>query len=576
MKKALYLSAATALLFAVIFAGCGVQEISQDYATISAPKNLKATAQPGFNLITWEASKDAEGGYEVYRKDAVTGEVKNITPTGKLYVADKVGLENELVGGRKYTYRVISKSGGDLPLRNGEASVDVTATIPAQGDASVVAAPAATDISFTPTSDGTQLEVTWLGNENFSYSASYAYNDGTPGTAPFEFTGSVTGTSLKRLSFPLVGGPTTVKITAQWDRDDYYKSAEASKTETVVSSILPDVSSFSVTTAESGIYTIQWNAITGATGYDIWKAEILNNPVSGGGNLTGMTLGAWASIATASATIDGSQYTLVESGVDVSKSYLYGIIAKNTDAKSSLKTVSTTAILSPSLSITSFNITQLSDANGKPQLKIEVNVANGETVTKLERAEAVYESTTASTPKSVGAYTSLAVGASANGNYVWLDKPAIRASYVYKMTITKNGLSKDILDSYKSGAYTPFLGNSITLTASAATVPANYSSMSIKFSNYSSYRDDIKADIWQMETDASGNPIDAATQWVKIAPDVTYATLSSTAGYIQSGLAPAKYYKYRVELTSTEGNVTKTLFNTIATTSAAHPSIAQP
>ncbi|MDR1218796.1 MAG: hypothetical protein LBK73_04215 [Treponema sp.] len=576
MKKALYLSAATALLFAMIFAGCGVQEISQDYATISAPKNLKATAQPGFNLITWEASKDAEGGYEVYRKDAVTGEVKKIAPTGTLYVADKAGLENELVGGRKYTYRVISKSGGDLPLRNGEASVDVTATIPAQGDASVVAAaaPAATDIAFTPSSDGTQLEVTWPGNENLSYSASYAYNDGTAGTAPFEFTGSVTGTSLKRLSFPLVGGPTTVKITARWDRDDYYKSAEASKTDTFVSSILPEVNNFAVANAESGIYTITWNAVTGATGYDIWKAEILNNPVSG--NLSGMTLGAWGSIATASATKDGNTYTLVESGVDVSKPYLYGIIAKNTDAKSSLKTVSTTAIFSPSLSISYFNLTQLSDANGKPQLKIEVNVAGGETVTNLERAEAVYESASSANPKSVGAYTPLTVGASANGNYVWLDQPAIRASYAYKMTIQKNGLSKDIVGYYNTNAYTPFLGNSITLTASAATVPANYSSMSIKFSNYYGYRDDINADIWQMETDMSGNPITAATQWEKIATGVTYATLSSTVGYIKSGLTPSKYYKYRVELTSTENGVPKTLFNTIATTSPQHPSIAQP
>jgi hypothetical protein len=572
MKKALYLSVAAVSLFAMIFAGCdGSQDIFQekDYAAISAPQNLKATAQPGLNVITWDVVKDAKSGYEVTRKDAVTGEVKTLAATTP-YLADKVGFANQLVDGRKYTYTVVAKSGSEL--RNGSASVDVTAAIPARGDATVVAAP--TDIAFKPfANEGKdQLEVTWTGDANLSYSAYYVYSDGT---VPLVYERWVTeGTSLKRQTIPFVGGDTSVKIVAKWDGAEYYKSAEASQTFSGTGSILPNVSNFSVTPDSNGIYTLLWNAVDSATGYDIWRAEFISgsltenwNDNEEGGYIPswgGATLGDWQSIDATSAKKNGISFTLTESGVDTSKRYIYGIIAKNSEAKSPLATDTTNAITqSIATTFSSTNIVETKDADGKPQLTIGVDVADGETVV-LARATV----TIAGGIPSVGAYTAVTGGTSAGAHYTWIDKPAIRDSYNYKLTVTKGGISKDIVVYKDNGSYKSSLENYISVSTQAA--PANVYSIRISLSGSLAYTDDLKADIYQAESNSNGAPVNP-TGWEKIttAPQ-TYETLSSD-GFIKSGLTVGAYYVYRVVLTSTE-NTGKT-FNVTSQSTAVQPSV---
>ncbi|MDR0707319.1 MAG: fibronectin type III domain-containing protein [Treponema sp.] len=140
MKKAFYLSVATVLLFAVIFAGCDsgglTQEIEnkQTFPALPAPQNLKAVVKPGAIVIGWNVVGDA-AGYAVYRKDAETHVSKRVGDLGadQTHYQDKVGYSNQLVDKRTYTYTVVAKGrdvGADYLLLNGSASIDATANIP--------------------------------------------------------------------------------------------------------------------------------------------------------------------------------------------------------------------------------------------------------------------------------------------------------------------------------------------------------------------------------------------------------------------------------------------------------------
>ncbi|MDR1220984.1 MAG: hypothetical protein LBK73_15440 [Treponema sp.] len=589
MKKALYLSVATALLFAMILAGCdGAQDIFQerDYAAIPGPKNLKATPLRGINVISWDVEKDARAGYTVVRKDTVTGEPRTFTTSqSQPYYVDRVGFDNLLVDKRKYTYTVVANSGTDLNLRNGSSSVDVTATIPLRTDADVVAAPEEADIEFAPTADGKRLAVIWNAKEYIGYSAFYTIGDGT---VPFTITDTEQTSEgnvslLKRQTVPLVGGKTTVKITAKWDSNDYYASDEVSKSYDGTTTLLPNVASydynfgdpkgFYVEQTASNIYTIKWDAINGATdggaGYDIWKAEVKSGDSPSSLADGTLTLGDWTPVATTSASKNGNTYTLIEniSGEDTSKTYIYGIIAKNSAAKSSSLTTYIVYAITQSIAttFTSANIVETKDADGKPQLTINVDVADGEAVT-LARATV----TIADGIPSVGAYTAVTGGTSVGARYTWIDKPAIRDSYNYKLTVTKGGVSKDIVVEKNNGSYTSSLESYITVSTQAA--PANVYSIKISLSGSLAYTDDLKADIYQAESNSNGVPVNP-TGWEKIttAAPQTYETLS-TDGFIKSSLTVGAYYVYRVVLTSTE-NTGKT-FNVTSQSSAVRPSVA--
>ncbi|MDR1220978.1 MAG: hypothetical protein LBK73_15410 [Treponema sp.] len=570
MKKALYLSVAAVSLFAMIFAGCdgGSQVISNDYEPISAPKNLKATAQPGINVITWDVVKDAKDGYEVTRKDTVTGEVKTFAPTTPYY-ADKVGFTNPLVNERKYTYTVVAKSGSDL--RNGEATTDVTAVIPGRDAADVVAAPV--DIAFKPIVYGGQdkLEVTWTGDANLNYSVYYVYSDGT---VPLVYNlYPIEGTSLKRQTIPFMGGDTTVKITVKWDEQEYYKSAEGSKTFTGTGSRLPGAYDFKVTPAATGIYTLTWTAIDGADAYDIWRAELISGSIEftewkegvkfDGYEAAwpGATLGEWKSIDTASKKKDGNVYTLTDSVDDTSKRYIYGIVAKNTEseAKSGLATKITDAIVQNiATTFSTSNIVQTKDAAGNPYLTINVDAQNGETLI-LERAEAVYATADATEPESIGAYTAVSGGTNAGTSYTWVDTPAIRASYRYKLTASKGGLSSEKTAPVNTGAYTPFVNY---ISASAA--PVNVYSIQISLDATDAYPEEtFSADIYRVEVDklTNGKPVGVWTASpINGATKVSFDTLSGD-GYIDAGDVTwlGKFYTYHVVLTSTKGTTIKTL-----------------
>ncbi|MDR1220006.1 MAG: fibronectin type III domain-containing protein [Treponema sp.] len=618
MKKALYLSVATALLFAVILAGCqdGLQETLNEqirtYPALPAPKNLKTTVSPGAIVIGWDAVKDA-ASYEVYRRDTVTQQsrqIASLTVAQTSYI-DKVGYDNYLADGRKYTYTVVALGktvGSNNVILNGEATVDATAQIPPRGSDEVITAEAIKELAsrvIVNTNGQDTLEVTWIGDPLLIYSALYTYGNGT---VPLRYNlwndgnggGNILGSVYKRHAIPLVGGATTVEITAKWEDNDreYYKNVVETETFEAAATLLANVKNFDVTAKETGIYTITWEAVEGAgsglAGYDIWKAELIGNILDDGSYTDGdvgyeadwpsATLGEWEPVI-GTLSRDGNKYTLIETreDVDTSKKYFYGIVAKNSDSgvKSGLSTKIVNAIVVPAIATTFVNgdIVEIKGANGKPQLIISVDVVAGETVTKLERAEAVFASAAAAEPQSVGGYAELPVATRTNiGAYsTWIDtQTAIRASYAYRLTITKDGgYTKEIVAYKKDGSYTPFIDK---VTVSVAPALAKVYSLKISLDSTLAYTGDLTmVNVYQAEVNSTGATI-LESAWTPVtipAAQSTYEKLS-TVGFIQSGLTAGKYYAYRVVLTSKDGeNPEKTVSNP-ASSDGIQPSVASP
>jgi hypothetical protein len=177
------------------------------------------------------------------------------------------------------------------------------------------------------------------------------------------------------------------------------------KTFDVAATLLANVVHFNVIGKETGSYTITWDAVEGATGYDIWKAELIGNIMDDGSYEDGdvgyeahwpsATLGEWKPVIgtlfknTAeyegkykdeygeekTYTYNASSYTFTESEVDTSKKHFYGIVVKNSDsgAKSGLSTKIVNAIADPAIAtnLLPANIVETEGADEKLLLKLK-------------------------------------------------------------------------------------------------------------------------------------------------------------------------------------------------------------
>jgi len=140
MKKVWGLGMTVLLSLSVLLVACG-EAGSSDLAISNAPdavKGLKAVAYPGFVLLTWETSMNADK-YSLYR----TGPDGTVISLGDLasnivWVKDTVNTttnpvnNNILEHGKNYTYTVVSynNNAGGNPAK---ATVSVTANIPPFG-----------------------------------------------------------------------------------------------------------------------------------------------------------------------------------------------------------------------------------------------------------------------------------------------------------------------------------------------------------------------------------------------------------------------------------------------------------
>jgi hypothetical protein len=278
MKKILFGKAAGAALSALILAFTGCQNPASDGDTYTSVRDTKSytigtpvltvKSYQGVNRVSWLPVSDAKK-YDLIRQDNSDGTVKILlagvvnpastsakAPDTIFTYDDIVSVNNLLINGRRYTYKVIAYSGYSIndaagttgytdllnagssaagefvdPIPNTEASAAVTANIP-DSRTFKVEPPKEADIQVSVRSaiDFAQeyLDVRFQANPVYGYKIFYRLGDITQ-IAPNGIVGGSTGyqavyipdvltganeTVTGLVSFPLVAGKNTLQIEA--------------------------------------------------------------------------------------------------------------------------------------------------------------------------------------------------------------------------------------------------------------------------------------------------------------------------------------------------------------------------
>ncbi|MDR2393837.1 MAG: hypothetical protein LBD93_06760 [Treponema sp.] len=483
-------------IFLTLLAGVGIvltsceqpQFSSEVYPTTSLEKPVvSAQSWNGAVVLSWTPVANA-GSYKVVRKDNETNLTSDVSPLGTLHAVDKMGFSSTLKDGGSYTYTVeaVSADASDKTLLVNSVSnpVTVSATIPARSP-TIVAAPSADAVTVGPyvdeasTPDTEYLEVYWnvgsdLENKKeellYSYKVEYSYGDGQ--VLPFSYDNEDLpnlGPYSKHVKFPLVGGESTVKITASWDSDNYYAPASVSIPYTGAPTLLPAVSSLNVdSTPADGSLTLTWSAVTGATGYDVYKAEITSGGPSGNSfinnisQLNGATIGEYETVS-ADSYQNGTTVYVTDSGYDSSKKWLYIVIAKNESARSSKPALYVRDKTDSSINV-SFSISPVKDIDGNWVVSVFWTKKEGVSY-KLSRAPVEVDSSSPSMVTKVGTYVEIAQdNLTDNGKEViYLDQDLpVAQSYRYLLVGTKDGNTKKVTQDLTASPFTkvinvPFL-----------------------------------------------------------------------------------------------------------------------
>jgi hypothetical protein len=504
MKKLFY-ATFTGLLAAATFvlAGCEQPSFTADPVAPIAKPALRAEALPGAVFLSWDPVADA-GSYKIYRKDGDGVSTALSVASGAVYHVDKVDFGNTLKNEDSYTYTLeaVVRSGAATPLVSALSDPQtVTADVPARTP-TIVKAPAAEALTVAPyvSTTGTpadQLEVYWETTKAelpLSYTVEYLYGDGSAlplvySTATNSSSGLTQDFYTKRAAFPLVGGDSTVKITASWGSNSYYAPAAVTKAYTGAPTVLPAVGTLSVSgsgTLPDGGLTLEWNALTGATGYDVYRAEITSGgPTSSAStttsSLTGAVIGAYETVSPApgSPRENGGIVYLTDAGYDSSKKWLYLVIAKNDEgARSSAPALYVRIASTPSVSTpSSFNVNTFQDtAVGSSEWKVSVSwtKAEGETY-KLYRApiERSYNGSSY-TVTGIGAYVEIPAASLSDqdGKVIYIDTVGTAAtnlshgqSYRYKVVASKDGASNEDTGDLTTTPFTRFISGSPAVQA---------------------------------------------------------------------------------------------------------------
>ncbi|MDR2419206.1 MAG: hypothetical protein LBD79_09155 [Treponema sp.] len=576
-KKSLLLGLA-ALVLAMTFIGCDNGLSNPDSITnienaqaLSGPANLSAKAYRGVNLITWDVHKDAKS-YTVYRKDTVTGITKllkgdqdnPLDPEETRYI-DATTLSEPLVNGREYTYTVIANSGKSPVTRSldqnsiihdGASSVKVKANIPEIG--TPVTMPAATDITIeNKTIDGADVFIVkWTDKEEFfnNYSVGYVY-EATP--TEFESLYDV-DTALadsgevsqyldreKYVFLPAIGGKLTFRVTGSFYNEDndgfgYYTTASVEKAyDQGATTVLPEVDDFQAYRDGSNV-KLEWSNVENATGYAIYKAKAKKDSDD-----KTKIIGAWTKVTPSSQVQGADKWSALEEKVDTSTNYKYLIIAtagtEGTPIRSrspATASISDTTITNPNLAVAAYwNPTTQADS-----VAISWNAQTGATY-KLERAEATQvgkDKNNAPILVAIAAYTTLELASDKAASYA--DETAIkRHSYIYKLTITYNGETKQY---EKNMATEPF---SATVSAAQLTVEPstnNVNAITVAFEASPTQKNhDLSAELYRQETTSEGKLIGKAIK-------INTADLPVGYEFEDTGLEAGKYYMYSMLLKS--------------------------
>lgn len=569
MKRTLLVGAAVLMAFVVIFIGCDNPVTNpeslttvKENASIGAP-NVQAVVYPGAIVVGWDPVKDASG-YVVYRRDDTTKVVERKTAvavqgiTGteseSLSYPDIISATNPLYDGRSYTYFVAATSGQstsgrsvDTPINNGpqgdteivwegQGSVTVTARLPADYTVPTIEnldavkvftylTSGAVDVSATPTE---QLKVTWKALEyNPAVNVRVVYSYGkTP--VGFSVTPKAVSSGLASTLYSLVGGENTISVQAIFGDGSYYDTPDATTiTETSALTLLPQVADFKATRAadDSNYVTLKWDlselAAAGSAGYKVYRAQFTgtNTPDTDDGDAVYgnvSIVGDWAPVDISKVELITSTTTYKVTDptvVLVDQNYVYAILAVNGTAKSSspkLALVEDTTLVKPK----GFgNFTVLDGP------KVQISFANdGLTSYELSRALITFAPGVTpheyTQPLTINDYENpiaKAAGDVPEGWVTYIDTPATRSYYRYKLVVVKNGLTATF---YKNLVDAPY-SDAVNLTGTVASSTKKYKAIDFKVTNGLSTLDtgtDLSVDIFRADSDGDGKEKTAFTK----------------------------------------------------------------
>jgi hypothetical protein len=598
---------------------------------LPAPGNVRAVAYDGIVFVSWVVVKDATG-YQVYRRDSVTGAVYvastgwTINAAASTSFIDTVSFSTPLVNGRSYTYTVVAKSGqstgttsadsGMTPyggneqslILNSVASASVNAKVP---DRATYTIPAPTALETSIVRDGSfgsdsleKVLVVWKAELNAKYDVSYTFgagdvaytyyledkeDDGTP-----IITGA--GTELGSVKFPLVGGKTTVTVGPYFigDRDFYKTGAPITKElnenlSTLTAPTLADTDTDNDFPKRDGPnVVIKWNEVTGAAsgaaGYAVYKAEFERadswNVASDDHSSSNIAIKSdWTTVTITGAVLSGTTYTAVDYNVPLDKDYVYLIIAKHGDIKSAPRRFfigKDTLAAAPDWEPIPV------DANTKVQVAFPVETGKTyalarATVTFTDAAIAAEDGVKEDTPPAtIGEWTNVTATVSDNPAYkVFIDTPAKRSSYQYRLNVTEGGVTKSY---YKNLYEDPFFvgavkvafktsseDDSVSGTGVASSIET-YKAITLKF-DFEVSDTDLFFNVYRAKWDniAANDKGGVTTKYEKItsAPVAVSSLIDNEWEDKDAALVVGVWYSYRFEVLSSATSTTA-LKNTAA------------
>jgi len=453
---------AAALVLLLVFAGCSQPtDFTYSGASPGNPGSLTAdVTYDGLVLLSWRQVANA-AKYEIYRYDTVTkkeralGDVPN-TSSGALYYTDFVSKNNQLEDGRSYEYTVVAVNNSinsGIPVKNGSSKVTAKPKIPAEGSA--VTANLDVEIS----KGGAGILVKFANQPNLDYSISYQYGGGV-------LVGEITGTGITKeggydwifektryLSFPGFEGDGVVTVSYDFAGEDVqglgkWLNGGTAKTESISFDFSADkpgpITAFTVTRSEDTVspYTrYQWTGGAGATSFEIYKAQVSEQPNFG--NLSGPVdikfISDWVKVTTTPPEQDRSLNWVAKEVLDTNTgNYVYLVKAINGGGSTQRFGYQIPAILP----VPTLNVTTRYDADDEIQVSWE---GDEDTTYRLYRAIADPLDSQYNTSdnnfvlRDPGEYEEVIFDKPRYvlGWAVIIDKPEPGESYVYKLIASK-------------------------------------------------------------------------------------------------------------------------------------------
>jgi uncharacterized protein (TIGR02145 family)/uncharacterized repeat protein (TIGR02543 family) len=450
----------------------------------SAPTNVSATAASSNSItVSWSTVSGASG-YYVYRSTSASGSYSQVENTSSASVTN-TGLSS----GTTYYYKVSAYNNG------GESSqssyVSATTNVAAPNTPTNVSATAASSSSITVSWSAVSGASGYNVYRSTSASGSYSQVENTS-------SASVTNTGLSS------GTTYYYKISAYNDGGESSQSSYASATTNLAAPNTP--TNVSATVASSSSITVRWSAVSGASGYYVYRSTSAS--------------GSYSQVENTSST------SITNTGLSSSTTYYYKISAYNNGGESSQSSYAsaTTNVAAPNTPI-DIRATAVSSSS----ITVSWSAVSGAT------GYYVYRSTNASSSYSQVENTSSA-------------------------SVTNTGLSSGTTYYYKVSAYNDGGESSQSSYASATTnlaVPSAPTSVSATAASSSSITVS-----WSAVSGASGYYVYRSTS---ASGSYSQVENTSSTSVTNTGLSSSTTYYYKVSAYNNGGESSQSSYGNATT-----------